>query len=406
MFLRKQAVHAGHRTGAEREVALSIPGLTAGPPPRQHYLCCSDVPVPRISVIFSLEELKDIEKDCAIYVGRMERVARHSSLSKEEKVWGARVFACAPSPCSSWGWPSDGSRAAGPEVLALGGLCELPSCSEGAGVLGPELPASCVAEVEGALMEPPRPNIWCLAGRCEQGRPQRTKRGVRAGVGEEPACLGSLGLVLHPIPSSRLLCEAVSAAPGTSLVTVQDGHFCPQSLATVLGQPTQGPSRHTPPPGPPRGGGRGRDASIPGGLFQELRMEIAKQELIVHAREAASRVLSALSGACGPVPALPLGQPAAAPHSSAPRTLIADRQMSERMALDARKREQFQRLKEQFMRDQEVGGLLLGGAGSGGRLYQRGCLCGLSCSVAGQPGRRSWMTTSAMPASSETGRGG
>uniref|UniRef100_A0AAA9TA34 Gamma-tubulin complex component 6 n=2 Tax=Bos TaxID=9903 RepID=A0AAA9TA34_BOVIN len=51
----------------------------------QHYLCCSDVPVPRISVTFSLEELKDIEKDCATYVGRMERVARHSSVSKEEK---------------------------------------------------------------------------------------------------------------------------------------------------------------------------------------------------------------------------------------------------------------------------------------------------------------------------------
>ncbi|XP_004438106.1 PREDICTED: gamma-tubulin complex component 6 [Ceratotherium simum simum] len=108
----------------------------------RHYLCWSDVPVPRISVIFSLEELKEIEKDCAIYVGRMERVARHSSISKEEK---------------------------------------------------------------------------------------------------------------------------------------------------------------------------------------ELRMEIAKQELIVHAREAASRVLSELS----------------------------DRQMSERMAVDARKREQFQRLKEQFVKDQE-----------------------------------------------------
>ncbi|XP_072862661.1 gamma-tubulin complex component 6 isoform X1 [Chlorocebus sabaeus] len=108
----------------------------------QHYLCWSDVPVPRISVIFSLEELKEIEKDCAVYVGRMERVARHNSVSKEEK---------------------------------------------------------------------------------------------------------------------------------------------------------------------------------------ELRMEIAKQELIAHAREAASRVLSALS----------------------------DRQMSERMALDARKREQFQRLKEQFVKDQE-----------------------------------------------------
>ncbi|KAM9673067.1 gamma-tubulin complex component 6 [Trichechus inunguis] len=108
----------------------------------QHYLCWSDVPVPRISVIFSLEELKEIEKDCAVYVGRMERVARYSSVSKEEK---------------------------------------------------------------------------------------------------------------------------------------------------------------------------------------ELRVEIAKQELIVHAREAASRVLSALS----------------------------DRQVSERAALDARKREQFQRLKEQFVRDQE-----------------------------------------------------
>uniref|UniRef100_A0A2K6FLJ6 Gamma-tubulin complex component 6 n=1 Tax=Propithecus coquereli TaxID=379532 RepID=A0A2K6FLJ6_PROCO len=108
----------------------------------RHYLCSSDTPVPRISVIFSLEELKEIEKDCAVYVGRMERVARHSSISKEEK---------------------------------------------------------------------------------------------------------------------------------------------------------------------------------------ELRMEIAKQELIVHAREAASRVLSALS----------------------------DRQMSEQMALDARKREQFQRLKEQFVKDQE-----------------------------------------------------
>ncbi|XP_043821365.1 gamma-tubulin complex component 6 isoform X2 [Dromiciops gliroides] len=51
----------------------------------QHYICWSDIPVPRISVIFSLEELKEIEKDCAIYVGRMERLARHSAVSKEEK---------------------------------------------------------------------------------------------------------------------------------------------------------------------------------------------------------------------------------------------------------------------------------------------------------------------------------
>nr|XP_004999784.1 gamma-tubulin complex component 6 isoform X2 [Cavia porcellus] len=51
----------------------------------QHYLCWSDIPVPRISVIFSLEELKEVEKDCAVYVGRMERVAHHSCISKEEK---------------------------------------------------------------------------------------------------------------------------------------------------------------------------------------------------------------------------------------------------------------------------------------------------------------------------------
>lgn len=31
-----------------------------------------------------------------------------------------------------------------------------------------------------------------------------------------------------------------------------------------------------------------------------------------------------------------------------------DRQISERMALDAKKREQFQKLKEQFAKDQEV----------------------------------------------------
>ena len=76
-------------------------GLRASRPPPlppQHYLCCSDVPVPRISVIFSLEELKDVEKDCAIYVGRMERVARHSSISKEEKVRALQPGLPGPSP--------------------------------------------------------------------------------------------------------------------------------------------------------------------------------------------------------------------------------------------------------------------------------------------------------------------
>ncbi|XP_055963030.1 gamma-tubulin complex component 6-like isoform X2 [Sorex fumeus] len=51
----------------------------------RHYLCWSEVPVPRISVLFSLEELRELQKACALYVGRMERVARHSSVSKEQK---------------------------------------------------------------------------------------------------------------------------------------------------------------------------------------------------------------------------------------------------------------------------------------------------------------------------------
>lgn len=84
-------------------------------------------------------------------------------------------------------------------------------------------------------------------------------------------------------------------------------------------------------------------------------MEIAKQELIVHAREAASRVLSALT----------------------------DRQMSERMAVDARKREQFQRLKEQFVKHQEVGGglqVLAGAAARGVRLSSQ-AVCGVCCAA-------------------------
>ncbi|KAM4677919.1 gamma-tubulin complex component 6 [Discoglossus pictus] len=51
----------------------------------KHYICWSDIPVPRISVTFSLEELKEMEKDCAVYVARMERIARYSGISKEQK---------------------------------------------------------------------------------------------------------------------------------------------------------------------------------------------------------------------------------------------------------------------------------------------------------------------------------
>uniref|UniRef100_A0A8C9YBN1 Gamma-tubulin complex component 6 n=1 Tax=Sander lucioperca TaxID=283035 RepID=A0A8C9YBN1_SANLU len=52
----------------------------------QHYICWSELPVPRIAVTFSLREVEDIERDCAVYRGRMERVAKHSAISREEQV--------------------------------------------------------------------------------------------------------------------------------------------------------------------------------------------------------------------------------------------------------------------------------------------------------------------------------
>ncbi|KAM3925323.1 gamma-tubulin complex component 6 [Leptodactylus fuscus] len=57
----------------------------------KHYICWSDIPVPQISVTFSLEELKEIRKDCAVYIARMDRIARQSSLSKEEKELQAEI---------------------------------------------------------------------------------------------------------------------------------------------------------------------------------------------------------------------------------------------------------------------------------------------------------------------------
>uniref|UniRef100_UPI00398E9E39 gamma-tubulin complex component 6 n=1 Tax=Pristiophorus japonicus TaxID=55135 RepID=UPI00398E9E39 len=50
-----------------------------------HYICWSDIPVPRISVTFSLEELEEIERDSALYLSRMERTARYNSISREAK---------------------------------------------------------------------------------------------------------------------------------------------------------------------------------------------------------------------------------------------------------------------------------------------------------------------------------
>ncbi|XP_074534683.1 gamma-tubulin complex component 6 [Halichoeres trimaculatus] len=51
----------------------------------QHYICWSELPVPRISVTFSLQEVEEIERDCAVYRGRLERIAKHSAMSREEQ---------------------------------------------------------------------------------------------------------------------------------------------------------------------------------------------------------------------------------------------------------------------------------------------------------------------------------
>ncbi|CAN9498963.1 unnamed protein product [Ophioblennius macclurei] len=51
----------------------------------QHYICWSELPAPRISVTFSLREVEEIERDCAVYRGRMERIAKHSAISREQQ---------------------------------------------------------------------------------------------------------------------------------------------------------------------------------------------------------------------------------------------------------------------------------------------------------------------------------
>uniref|UniRef100_A0A3P8XX05 Gamma-tubulin complex component 6 n=1 Tax=Esox lucius TaxID=8010 RepID=A0A3P8XX05_ESOLU len=56
----------------------------------QHYICWSELPVPRIAVTFSMQEVEEIERDCAVYRGRMERIAKHSATSREEQVLAAK----------------------------------------------------------------------------------------------------------------------------------------------------------------------------------------------------------------------------------------------------------------------------------------------------------------------------
>ena len=65
---------------------MGIPRLFLAP---QHYICWSELPTPRISVTFSLQEVEEIERDCAVYRGRVEMIAKHSATSREEQVTAA-----------------------------------------------------------------------------------------------------------------------------------------------------------------------------------------------------------------------------------------------------------------------------------------------------------------------------
>lgn len=48
--------------------------------------------MPRIAVTFSLQEVEEIERDCAVYRGRLERIAKHSAISREEQVLSRRLL--------------------------------------------------------------------------------------------------------------------------------------------------------------------------------------------------------------------------------------------------------------------------------------------------------------------------
>ncbi|XP_072290946.1 gamma-tubulin complex component 6 [Eucyclogobius newberryi] len=52
----------------------------------QHYICWSELPAPRIAITFSLQEVEEIERECAVYRGRMERIAKHSAISRAEQL--------------------------------------------------------------------------------------------------------------------------------------------------------------------------------------------------------------------------------------------------------------------------------------------------------------------------------
>lgn len=315
---RLSAWVAGNRE-AERGVGLSASGLTAGPPSSAALPLLLRCPGPsRLGDILPRGAEGHREGLCHLRgpdgEGGAPQLHQQGGEGEGGAPWATGLFLCLPVLPGFLAPPSPPRvPCASPSRSSQRGLDSgLPFCSGGAGVPGPKLCAS--RGLGRGLMESPSwPGTWWAAGRCGLGRPQRA-----SGGGERWRCRGGCtpcwgGLAWPSVPAgkpvpfrvgiqawglgSRLLWESVSIAwePASPLCGV----------GTVPPEPTQGLS------GPlsqaiPGAWEGGLDASITG-LFQELRMEIAKQELIVQAREAASRVLSALSGACGSGPSLRRG---------------------------------------------------------------------------------------------------
>lgn len=156
------------------------------------------------------------------------------------------------------------------------------------------------------MESPSWPSTWRATGRHEWGE-SWGHRGhwLVWGPGPRPPFLQGSPSLSPLVPSRLGTHRPVVSAPGRSagvcplpwepaLSLHGMGHLALTAWAPSLEEPTWGLSSLL--SGHPREGSEDQDVLFTDDLFQELRMEIAKQELIVHAREAASRVLSALSG--------------------------------------------------------------------------------------------------------------
>ncbi|KAI8517690.1 Gamma-tubulin complex component 6 [Branchiostoma belcheri] len=83
-FRLRDSQRVDHTSDEGGSVQPKTHGESFPSPHTWHHLCTRDVPVPRLALTFSMEDLSNIEQRCAEYVGKMEGVARHKTVSREE----------------------------------------------------------------------------------------------------------------------------------------------------------------------------------------------------------------------------------------------------------------------------------------------------------------------------------